>query len=219
MNALVFFSLARLLPFILLLHTGVTNARTDIQVSVLSPPIGQVDFPVSCSAEIRDHCERAVMMQHHMMYAQAEKEFRSIVASEPDCTMAHWGIAMTLFHPLWPGEPTEAELQQGSRAIEKSESLSPPSEREQAYINAAGTYYSDWRNKTHPERIASWKIAQHTAYQNNRDDTNAAAFYALAFCWQLRQKRTSHMPTKGRLEQSLRIYIPENLSIQVSFTI
>jgi len=119
-------------------------------------------------------------MLHHMMYAQAEKEFRSIVASEPDCAMAHWGIAMTLFHPLWPGEPTEVELQQGSQAIEKATSLQPPTEREQAYINAAGTYYRDWRNKSDPERIASWKTAQNNVYQDNGDDTDAAAFYALA---------------------------------------
>jgi hypothetical protein len=119
-------------------------------------------------------------MLHHMMYAQAEKEFRSIAATEPDCAMAHWGIAMTLFHPLWPGEPTEAELQQGSQAIEKAKSLQPRTDREQAYITAAESYYSDWRNKSHPERIASWKTAQHTVYQSNIDDTDAAAFYALA---------------------------------------
>jgi hypothetical protein len=87
---------------------------------------------------------------------------------------------MTLFHPLWPGEPTEAELQQGLNAVEKAESLQPPTDREQAYITAAGSYYRDWRNKSHPERIASWKTAQNIVYQNNGDDTDAAAFYALA---------------------------------------
>ena len=180
MNSLALFRLALLLPFILLLHTGVTNARTDVQTSNVSPPLGQVNFPVSCSADTQDSLERAIMMLHHMMYAQAEKEFRSLVASEPDCAMAHWGIAMTLFHPLWPGEPTDEELQQGSQAIEMAKSLQPPTDRERAYIAAAEAYYRNWRNKSHPERIAAWKIAQNTVYQNNRDDIDAAAFYALA---------------------------------------
>lgn len=180
MDSLSLSRLARLLPFALLLHTGVTNARTDVQVSNVHTPIGQVDFPISCSPEARDRFERAIMMLHHMMYAQSEKEFRSLVADEPDCAMAHWGVAMTLFHPLWPGEPTEAELQQGLNAVEKAESLQPPTDREQAYITAAGSYYRDWRNKSHPERIASWKTAQNIVYQNNGDDTDAAAFYALA---------------------------------------
>jgi hypothetical protein len=180
MDSLSLSRLARLLPFALLLHTGVTNARTDVQVSNVHTPIGQVDFPISCSPEARDRFERAIMMLHHMMYAQSEKEFRSLVADEPDCAMAHWGVAMTLFHPLWPGEPTEAELQQGLNAVEKAESLQPPTDREQAYITAAGSYYRDWRNKSHPERIASWKTVQNIVYQNNGDDTDAAAFYALA---------------------------------------
>jgi hypothetical protein len=180
MDSLSLSRLARLLPFALLLHTGVTNARTDVQVSNVHTPIGQVDFPISCSPEARDRFERAIMMLHHMMYAQSEKEFRSLIAGDPDCAMAHWGVAMTLFHPLWPGEPTEAELQQGLNAVEKAESLQPPTDREQAYITAAGSYYRDWRNKSHPERIASWKTVQNIVYQNNGDDTDAAAFYALA---------------------------------------
>jgi Tfp pilus assembly protein PilF len=180
MSTLSISRLLRLLPFLLLLHAGVTSARTDVEVSDQSPPIGQVDFTVSCSTEIQDRFERALMMLHHMMYAQAEKEFRSIVASEPDCAMAHWGVAMTLFHPLWPGEPSEAKLQQGSQAIEKAMSLLPRTDQENAYITAAAAYYTDWQNRTHPERIASWEIAQHTVYENNGDDTDAAAFYALA---------------------------------------
>lgn len=180
MDSLICFRLVRLLPFILLLHSRVPHAQSNVKVSDLSPPIGQVDFAVSCSKETQSRFERAVMMLHHMMYAQAEKEFRSIVTSEPDCAMAHWGIAMTLFHPLWPGEPSETDLQQGSQAIEMAKSLPLTTDREQAYIAATDSYYSDWRSKSHSERITSWKTAQYNVYQNNDDDTDAAAFYALA---------------------------------------
>ena len=180
MNIPALLRLTGTLPFMLLLNTGVANARNDVQVNDLSPPIGQVDFPVSCSAAIRDRFERAVMMLHHMMYAQSEKEFRSIAATEPDCAMAHWGIAMTLFHPLWPGEPTEEELQQGTMAVQKSKALNPPTDKEKAYILAAESYFADWRDKTHPERIASWKESQKSVYKGNPDETDAAAFYALS---------------------------------------
>ncbi|MEA2080273.1 MAG: tetratricopeptide repeat protein [Pseudomonadota bacterium] len=212
MSSLALFRLARLLPFILLLHTAVTNARTDVQVSGQLLPIGQVNFPVSCSVETRDSFERAIMMLHHMMYAQAEKEFRSIVASEPDCAMAHWGIAMTLFHPLWPGEPTEAELQQGSQAIEMAKSLPPPTDRETAYIAAAGSYYKNWGNKSHPERIASWKTAQNNVYQNNGDDTDAAGFYALALLATApkEDKSYTHQREAGAILEALYSREPEH---------
>lgn len=212
MDSLSLSRLARLLPFALLLHTGVTNARTDVQVSNVHTPIGQVDFPISCSPEARDRFERAIMMLHHMMYAQSEKEFRSLVADEPDCAMAHWGVAMTLFHPLWPGEPTEAELQQGLNAVEKAESLQPPTDREQAYITAAGSYYRDWRNKSHPERIASWKTAQNIVYQNNGDDTDAAAFYALALLATAPKadKSYTHQKEAGEILEDLYSREPEH---------
>jgi hypothetical protein len=212
MDSLSLSRLARLLPFALLLHTGVTNARTDVQVSNVHTPIGQVDFPISCSPEARDRFERAIMMLHHMMYAQSEKEFRSLIAGDPDCAMAHWGVAMTLFHPLWPGEPTEAELQQGLNAVEKAESLQPPTDREQAYITAAGSYYRDWRNKSHPERIASWKTVQNIVYQNNGDDTDAAAFYALALLATAPKadKSYTHQKEAGEILEDLYSREPEH---------
>jgi hypothetical protein len=145
-----------------------------------STTIGKIEFQVSCAPDTQSRFEQAVMMLHHMMYAQAEKEFRSIASRDPECAMAHWGIAMTLFHPLWPGEPTEEELQQGATSLQSSKALMPPTDREKAYILAAESYFADWRNKTHPERIASWKGSQESVYKSNPDDTDAAAFYALS---------------------------------------
>ena len=218
MNSLALFRLARLLPFLLLLHTATTNARTDVQVSEQSPPIGQVDFPVSCNEETRDSLERAVMMLHHMMYAQAEKEFRSIVASEPDCAMAHWGIAMALFHPLWPGEPTEAELQQGSQVLIRqrhcSLSLSGKTHISPLpdHITVTGVRRAIRNGSPHGRRLNILFIRVTVTIPT-----------PLPFmhwpCWQLRPKGTSHIATRGRPEQSWRTFIPMNLSTRVSSTI
>ena len=167
-------------PFALFLWVDANLAHTDRLVEESSPPIGHVDFPVSCSTEAESRFERGIVMLHHMMYAQAEQEFQSLIAREPDCAMGHWGIAMALFHPLWPGEPTEAELQQGSDAAEKARALKPPTVREMAYINAVNAYYKGWRNTDHKTRIASWENAQMSVYQENPEDVDAATLYALA---------------------------------------
>ncbi len=42
---------------------------------------------------------------HHMTYPQAREAFVQATKTDPDCAMAHWGIAMTLFQPLWPTRP------------------------------------------------------------------------------------------------------------------
>lgn len=167
-------------PIALFICISASYAQTDKSVEETVPPIGQVNFPISCSSEVQRRFERAVAMLHHMMYAQAERGFRSLVVSEPDCAMAHWGVAMTLFHPLWPGEPTETELQQGSEAIEKARALKPSTEREQAYITATRAYYNNWQQTSHKERIATWETAQRSVYPDNSEDIDAAAFYALA---------------------------------------
>jgi len=212
MVSLTFSRLTRLLPFLLLLCIGVSTARTDDQSGVVSPPIGHVDFPVSCSPEARDRLERAVAMLHHMMYAQSEQEFRLLVVSEPDCAMAHWGIAMTLFHPLWPGEPTDEELKQGTAAAAKAASLRPNTDREQAYINAAGAYYKDWDKRTHKERIATWETTQQQVFQENRDDIDAAAFFALARLATASKgdKSYSHQKEAGALLEDLYASEPEH---------
>ena len=63
--------------------------------------LGIVQFPNSCSADVQQEFERAVALLHSFAYSAAEKAFRDVIAKEPDCAMAHWGVAMTYFHQLW----------------------------------------------------------------------------------------------------------------------
>ncbi len=67
--------------------------------------VGDVSFPVSCEAEVQARFNRAVALLHHMTYEVAGREFMRIAVEDPSCAMAHWGIAMTLIHPVWPGLP------------------------------------------------------------------------------------------------------------------
>ena len=73
-----------------------------------------VHFPVSCSAPAQRDFDQALVLLHHMTYPQARSAFAELASREPDCAMAHWGVAMTLFQPLWPTRPTPADLARGS---------------------------------------------------------------------------------------------------------
>lgn len=115
-----------------------------------------------------------------MMYAQAERQFTALAGAAPDCAMAYWGIAMALFHRLWPGEPATAEPDQGMAAIRTAIAPDPPAAREHAYIEAAAAYYRDWENSSHPQRVAAWAAAREQVYLANPGDIDAAALYALA---------------------------------------
>ncbi len=164
----------------LLLSIGVAFAHEDRSVTGVTGDLGKVEFPISCSADARSSTERGLALLHHMMYALAKKEFIALSKKEPNCAMAHWGIAMTLFQPLWPGQPSERALKMGWSAVEKAKRLNPSTKRERAYIAAVEMFYKDWKTVGHPKRIASWEVAQKKVYQENPNDLNAAALYSLS---------------------------------------
>ena len=147
----------------LLANTG--NAHTDDSIETNTIDIGEVHFPISCNSETQVGFERAQALLHHMMYSQADKELTALIASDPECAMIHWGIAMTIFHPLWPGQPSEEQLERGWAAVEKAKSLNPETVREQAYISAVGRFYQDWKTVSHMQRLIAWEKAQEKLYQ------------------------------------------------------
>lgn len=71
--------------------------------------LGKISFPVSCSDDAQVAFNNGVALLHHMMYQQAREAFTKITESEPACVTAYWGIAMSAFHPLWPGIPDAKE--------------------------------------------------------------------------------------------------------------
>jgi hypothetical protein len=88
-------------------------------------PLGTVDFPVSCSDQAQQEFNRAVALLHHMTYPRAKAAFDHVAELDPECAMAQWGVAMTLFQPLWPTRPGPAQLQQGWEAVQRAEALAP----------------------------------------------------------------------------------------------
>ena len=195
---------------IVALLTGVGMAQ---QASTEAPMavVGKVDFPISCGAEAQSGFEYGLALLHHMMYGQAEKAFAAVAKMAPDCAMAHWGVAMTWFHPLW-APPSKADLQKGQAAVEQAKALPAPTEREQAYIAAVEAFYTDWDTVDHATRIAAWEAAQEKIHKANPDDIDAGAFYALAHVATAPKadKTFAHQKAAGALLEALRAKAPEH---------
>lgn len=141
--------------------------------------VGTVDFPISCNADLSKDFNHALAMTHHMMYTQAGAEFESIAKKDPMCAMAYWGVAMTLFHPLW-APPSADELRRGEEALDRAMDLNLPTVRERAHLMAARAFYNNWETVGHRERIVAWKEAMEDVYRSWPDDFDATAFYALS---------------------------------------
>jgi tetratricopeptide (TPR) repeat protein len=139
-----------------------------------------VNFPVTCSEQAQVEFNRAVALLHHMTYPQARESFERAAATDPGCAMAHWGIAMTLFQPLWPTRPRPEALRRGWEEVQKAESLRPPTEKERLFVAAAKAFFIEPTSADYWLRIRRWEQAEEKVYAAFPQDPEAATFYALA---------------------------------------
>ncbi len=165
------------LPIVLGLLLGACEPDAPGSPSSLvdDPELGMVNFPTSCSDEVQPRLERGVLMLHHMMYVEAESAFQAAAEAEPDCAMAHWGLAMAHFQPFWGS----AEVEEGRVHAQRAVELGAPTEREGGYLRAAMAFYED-PDANYAQRIRNWEAASETLHQTFPDDPEAAAFFALA---------------------------------------
>lgn len=171
--------LATLLAFTCVSTVQVARSQPEAQ-NKSEYPLGKVHFGISCSDEAQQAFNRAVALLHHMTYPQARTAFERVADIDSTCAMAHWGRAMTLFHPLWPTRPGPDDLRQGWEAVQKAKALSPPTEREQLYIAAVEAFFRNPKETDYWERIRRWGHAMEILYRKFPNDPEAKAFYALA---------------------------------------
>ena len=143
-------------------------------------PHGLVNFPVSCRPLSQLEFNEAMTLLHHMTYPQARALFQRIAVQDSGCAMAYWGIAMTLFQPLWPTRPGPRELEQGFEAMTKAKSLNAPTERERLLIAAAGAFFQEPNSGDYWKRVHAWAEGMRLTYDRFSEDHEVAAFYALA---------------------------------------
>lgn len=139
----------------------------------------KVEFPVPCTAPAQAQFNDAITLLHHMTYPQARQGFERVLETDPKCAMAHWGIAMTLFQPLWPTRPGPDALRSGWDHVQKALALAP-ADRERAFIAATEAFYLEPQSTDYWLRIRRWEAASEAAYRAFPGDPEIAAFYALA---------------------------------------
>jgi hypothetical protein len=143
--------------------------------------LGSVHFPTSCDAKQQANFERGVALLHSFWYDEVEKQFTQIAKDDPKCAMAHWGIAMGLWHQLWD-HPDEKVIAQGLSEVQKAESLakSGATQRERDYITAIRVFYSDSKKWDHEERAVAYSNAMEKLHNTYPEDREATAFYGLS---------------------------------------
>jgi tetratricopeptide (TPR) repeat protein len=169
-------------------------------------PLGTVDFPISCSEPAQVEFNRAVALLHHMTYPQAREAFERVTTTDPQCAMARWGIAMTLFQPLWPTRPKPDALERGWELVQQARALHPPTERERLFVAAAEAFFLKPASSDYWLRIRRWAAATALVHASFPDDAEAAAFHALALLATARSDTISRTNADQAAEILLRLY-------------
>lgn len=165
-------------------HSPVRSAAVDP-----NERLGTVSFPVSCATLSQAPFNRRVALLHDFWYEEARAQFEQLAKSDPGCAMAHWGVAMSIFHEIWD-RPDAATMQLGWAEMQKAQSLTAGTERERAYIAALADFYRPGA-QDYPVRIAAYSLAMGRLYAHNPSDVDAGAFYALSLLAEVAPDDTS----------------------------
>ncbi|WP_204101288.1 hypothetical protein [Occallatibacter savannae] len=169
--------------------------------------LGKVSFPISCAPATQPEFNRAIALLHSFAYAPANTAFQKVAAQDPHCAMAHWGIAMTWFHPLWDMLPASS-VPAATHEIETAQSIGTSDPREKAYIHAYSLVVQNAGSSPFSSRNQNYEQAMRNLAQQNPTDVEAQVFFALA----LLSNAPPTDKTHARQKQALSILEPLDLT-------
>ena len=164
--------------FVSILAAAISLAQPAVAQSDDSK-LGKVHFETSCAPQAQKHFDRAMLYQHSFWYRASQMAFEDALKADPECAMAHWGIALSL---LWnPHVPAPAKnLGEGAAAIAKGKSVGAKTQRERDYIDALAVIYADHDKMGHLPRTQAYAKAMEQVALRYPQDDEAQIHYALA---------------------------------------
>jgi hypothetical protein len=160
------------------LHTFAAQEQHDHGAS--SGRLGTVHFATSCNTSVSKDFDRGVAMLHSFWFSAAIDAFNGVLKSDPACTMANWGIAMSWWGNPFGGFRSPQALTNGQAAIEKAKTPGAKTERERAYIAAVETLFHNAGTVDQRTRTLAYEKAMEQLAAKYPDDSEARIFYALA---------------------------------------
>ena len=139
-----------------------------------------VKFQTSCSTAVKDDFNKGVALLHSFWFPEAIKTFDGIVARDPNCAMAHWGIALSNWGNPFAGLKPGPTIELTKASIDKALATGSPTPRERGYMQAVAQLVSASDPGSHAARIGAYETAMEQVSRDNPEDTEARIFYALA---------------------------------------
>jgi tetratricopeptide (TPR) repeat protein len=172
------------LRFTLFLTAALTvpaPAITQTHDHASTETLGSVNFTTSCSSTAQPQFNRAVALMHSFQFAHAIDGFNATLVTDPSCSIAYWGIALSSWgNPFAAGLKPQPQLQQGLKAVEQARTVPPKSGRERAYVEAVAHLFTNAAITDQHSRTLAYESAMAAVSAAYPADVEAAIFYALA---------------------------------------
>ncbi len=139
-----------------------------------------VNFDTSCAPALKADVNRAVALLHSFWFAEAIAAFNGVLAKDPSCAIAYWGIALSQWGNPFAGLRAAQQIEGGRAAIQQAQKTGTPTPRERAYINAAAELFRDGGAATQRARTVAYEQAMERVARDFPADMEARIFYALA---------------------------------------
>jgi hypothetical protein len=118
---------------------------------------------------------------HSFQFARAIEAFQATLVIDPSCSMAYWGIALSSWgNPFASGLKSQAQLEQGLKAVTQARAANPKTARERGYVEAVAHLFTDTANTDQRSRVLAYESAMAAVSGAYPEDNEAAIFYALA---------------------------------------
>jgi len=145
----------------------------------LIPGLGKLHHPVTTTnAAAQKFFDQGLALVYAFMHEEAVRSFERAAELDPKLAMAHWGVALA----LGPNYNMEMETEQGKKAlaaIRRAQELAPgASQRDQDYIAALATRYTDQMDVDPKKPGIDYAAAMKSLAQKYPDDADAATLYA-----------------------------------------
>ena len=114
--------------------------------------LGTVHFVTSCNTAVAREFDRGVALLHSFWFSAAIEAFNGVLTNDPNCAMAHWGIAMSWWGNPFGGFRSPQALQAGLASAEKGKAAKARTERERGtwlIVTSAGAIHR-WSSRRSP---------------------------------------------------------------------
>jgi tetratricopeptide (TPR) repeat protein len=140
--------------------------------------LGRVNFETSCNEVAQRRFDRAMRYQHSFWYRQSQEIFQEALQADPDCAIALWGVALSLWNNPHNPPPVQNNAP-ALAALQKAKAMGAKTQRERDYIDALVVLYSDHDKSPYRPRLLAHVKAMEAVAQRYPQDDEAQIAYAI----------------------------------------